>query len=208
MTEQQMSHWWIGRLQSPCCSAPLAQGTTDTLRCGRCARAYAMAPFGPDLMPPWLETEDAAVTQWRDVQAALGRWRQRTWTGGATAAAKADDTRRLVDAFLRAVQPGGEVLDIGCGNGWIRELLEPFGCTYAGVDPMRPIVASTADALQVFIQVASVAKEVFGCLDEFRHCRSRSRRWPRRGASRRPARRPAPLGRSPTYRCLFGNRGL
>jgi SAM-dependent methyltransferase len=153
MTEQSR-HWWTRRLQSPCCAAPLDQHTADALACSTCGREYAIEPFGPDLMPPWLETADTAVADWREVQAALGRWRQRTWNGGARAAARADDTRRLVDAFLSAARPRGEVLDVGCGNGWIRELLEPLGCTYAGVDPMPtgpgygfPFARAVADCL-------------------------------------------------------------
>jgi SAM-dependent methyltransferase len=157
ITEHYPLHaWWTTRLQSPCCRAALDTSESGMLRCTDCARTYPLEAYGPDLMPPWADANDTEVVAWRDVQAALTRWRERTWNSSAQAASRSDDTRRLVDAFLTAVGPRGEVLDIGCGNGWIHEHVEARGCTYAGVDPMPigsgytfPFARAVSDCLPI-----------------------------------------------------------
>jgi SAM-dependent methyltransferase len=157
ITEHAPLHaWWTGRLRSPCCRVALEGVDSGALRCTACARTYPVEAYGPNLMPPWADGQDTEVVAWREVQAALTRWRQRTWTGTAAAAGRGDDVRRMVETFLDTVGPRGEVLDIGCANGWIRGRVEARGCTYAGVDPMPigsgytfPFARAVSDCLPI-----------------------------------------------------------
>jgi SAM-dependent methyltransferase len=105
-------------------------------------------------MAPRLEQDHPAFSTWAEVQAALARWRQRTWDGTAAAAARTHETRERVGRFLAALAIEGEVLDVGCGSGWIGELVATGTTTYAGVDPQPlsetfpfPFVRAVSDRL-------------------------------------------------------------
>lgn len=135
MTDRQ--DWCVlrGSLCCPNCRGRLAEVSETILACESCHTAYPVRSFGPDLVPHTFETAGGAVAEWRDVRQALAGWRKRTWTGSADAEARTREARTLASAFLAATGPRGRVVDIGCGTGWIRELLAGRGCTYAGVDP-------------------------------------------------------------------------
>ena len=122
------------RLSSPCCRSPIhcaRRPTTDVhvLRARVPDRIVwpGSAPAGTD--------DDGTFAEWRDVQSALAAWRAQTWDGSADARARSDETARLAGEFLARAKPAGELLDIGCGSGWIEPLVAARGASYAGIDP-------------------------------------------------------------------------
>lgn len=139
-------------LRSPCCAAPLTKPAPGTLVCGSCAERFPLRAFGPDLMPPGLESRYARLPQWQAVQQALAAWRARTWTGTPAATARTDGTVRLAEAFVSWAGIAGAVLDIGCGGGWLQRMMPD--AIYHGLDPMPadqayrfPFVRALADRL-------------------------------------------------------------
>jgi SAM-dependent methyltransferase len=124
----------VGILRSPCCLAPLHARNVDALACHTCGAVYPIRRFGPDLMPLDAERRFKAYPQWQAVQAALTAWRARTWTGDPDSQAR---TRRNFDvaaAFVPWAGIEGTVLDIGCGSGFIRDVVP--AADFRGIDPM------------------------------------------------------------------------
>jgi ubiquinone/menaquinone biosynthesis methyltransferase len=142
----------IDALRSPCCGVRLDARDAGTLACGGCETSFAMRTFGPDLMPPDVVRRYDSYPQWQAVQEALTAWRTRTWTGTPAAAARTDRTVQLAEAFVAWAGIGGDVIDIGCGGGWLRRMMP--GAAYHGLDPMPidqeypfPFVRGIADRL-------------------------------------------------------------
>jgi len=129
-----MTYRLWSKLRSPCCRMTLDSTDDSDLICSGCGQTYPIAEAGPDLRPPGTDS-DAAFESWRAVQEALAEWRARTWNDSADADARRRDTQRLAADFLGRSAPFGEVLDVGCGTGWIGELITARGCQYAGIDP-------------------------------------------------------------------------
>jgi SAM-dependent methyltransferase len=122
-------------LRSPCCRVPLDVPGGSGARCGACGCDYAAHGYGLDLMARQLAALEPAVAEWTAVQQALARWRQRTWTGSADAEDRTRANRQMAGAFLEFAGVAGDVLDAGCGNGWLHELVESRGGRYTGIDP-------------------------------------------------------------------------
>ena len=122
------------RLSSPCCRSPITALDDRLLTCTSCGHAYRIESYGPDLRPAGTD-DDGTFAEWRDVQSALAAWRAQTWDGSADARARSDETARLAGEFLARAKPAGELLDIGCGSGWIEPLVAARGASYAGIDP-------------------------------------------------------------------------
>jgi SAM-dependent methyltransferase len=126
--------------RSPCCRTALTESAAGDVCCGACGSAYRRASYGLDLVPATMSRAHPAYDTWCRVQEALTAWRQRTWNQSATAAARTNDTAVMAVDFLRRAAVRDQVLDVGCGSGWIARLVEPAG-RYHGVDPM-PLAAA------------------------------------------------------------------
>lgn len=121
------------KLASPCCRTGLADDDGG-LTCTRCRHRYAIESYGPDLRPAGTDAEPEFAA-WRGVQSALAAWRAQTWDGSADARARSDETTRLATEFLERASLDGDVLDIGCGSGWIEPHVTSRGARYVGIDP-------------------------------------------------------------------------
>jgi SAM-dependent methyltransferase len=136
-----MTNGWFRRnVCSPCCRADL-EPTVTGVACSVCRQDFARKPYGLDLVPQDLPARHASYAEWVNVQTALSAWRARTWNQSADAEARTRETHRVAEAFLELTNVGGRVLDVGCGSGWIAELVRARGADYAGIDP-TPITDS------------------------------------------------------------------
>ena len=52
----------------------------------------------------------------------------------------------VVEAVVAGLPPGGRVLDLGCGEGWLARALGSLGLTVHGVDASAPLVAAARAA--------------------------------------------------------------
>jgi SAM-dependent methyltransferase len=139
---------------SPCCRASLQIDEEDFLTCSSCHHPFRMESYGPDLMPPSIEDRYRSYPTWQSVQEALTQWRKRTWDGSAQAKELTRVAQCMADDFLDRLALHGQVLDIGCGSGWIAEYHQARGCIYAGIDPMPsqkeypfPFASAVSDCL-------------------------------------------------------------
>jgi len=121
-------------LRSPCCGVELDVSTPQALVCTGCRTSFAILSFGPDLMPPSAARTFQTHTTWQAAQDALVAWRKRTWTGSPQAQAQVQRSVDLAEAFVAWARFTGNVLDIGCGTGWMHGLMP--SARYHGIDPI------------------------------------------------------------------------
>ena len=75
--------------------------------------------------------------------------------GKAVARIMNRQNRALYDEMIRLLSPSDtdDVLDIGCGNGYVLQLLaRQCGGAFAGVDPSRSMIRSAARRNRAFVQ--------------------------------------------------------
>lgn len=65
---------------------------------------------------------------------------------GAIPSRRAGTDAAIVEAVVRGLPPGGRVLDVGCGEGWLVRALAAVGVAAEGVDASAPLVAAAVDA--------------------------------------------------------------
>jgi ubiquinone/menaquinone biosynthesis C-methylase UbiE len=142
------------KVRSPCCCVLLAGEGGRALVCQKCCHSFPLESFGPDLMPPSVESRYPSFSSWCSVQEALAAWRKRTWDGSARAAQKTRSNETTAEDFIGHFQPSGQILDIGCGSGWMGRLYAERGCEYAGIDPQPlqpsfsfPFIRAVSDCL-------------------------------------------------------------
>jgi SAM-dependent methyltransferase len=126
--------WFCESVCSPCCRAAL-RATAAGAVCVSCDAGFSRRPYGLDLVPQDLPARHPAYSDWVNVQTALSARRARTGNQSPDAEARTRETERLAVAFLELTDVGGRLLDVGCGSGWIADLLRARGADYAGVDP-------------------------------------------------------------------------
>jgi Methyltransferase domain len=184
--------WFCESVCSPCCRAAL-KATAGGAVCVSCDADFSRRPYGLDLVPRDLPARHPAYSDWVNVQTALSAWRARTWNQSADAESRTRETERLASAFLELTAVGGRLLDVGCGSGWIAELLRARGAGCAGVD-RRPSQRSTSFRLRGLYPTVFR----FGTPPAIRCCSSRASttvststpRWPKlNGCWRRGGRR-------------------
>ena len=90
----------------------------------------------PDALP------DRLVLSW-DANAAA--W-TRAVRGGAIPSRRAGTDAAVVEAVVTGLPPGGRVLDVGCGEGWLCRALEALGARAHGVDASAPLVEAARAA--------------------------------------------------------------
>lgn len=75
--------------------------------------------------------------------------------GGAIASRRAGTDAAAVTAVLDGLPPGGRVLDVGCGEGWLARALAAHGAAVHGVDASGPLIdAAQAEGGGTFEVVA------------------------------------------------------
>jgi len=144
--------WLLTLLACPVCGGhPLALDATNSdgdliyagrLSCAACGRSYAIEDGVADLLPDELSRDlaagDGRWDRWRELMSEFITWRERTWGTLETAGKQQRRGEALHRAFIDFCEPcseEGNLLDIGCGTGHVRDLL-PDGCRYVGVDPL------------------------------------------------------------------------
>lgn len=144
--------WLLTILACPVCGGhPLELDATNSdgdliyagrLSCAACGRSYAIedgvASLLPDELDRALAARDGRWERWRELMSEFLTWRERAWGTLETATKQRGSGEPLHRAFIDFCEPcfeEGDLLDIGCGTGHIRDLL-PDGCRYVGVDPL------------------------------------------------------------------------
>ena len=65
---------------------------------------------------------------------------------GAIPSRRAGTDAAVVEAVLTGLPPGGRVLDVGCGEGWLCRALDALGARAHGVDASAPLVGAARAA--------------------------------------------------------------
>lgn len=94
------------QFRSPCCRKPLEPGG-GVLGCMSCNHAYGIESYGPDLMPPSIESRYESYATWRSVQEALSNWRKRTWDGSTQAKERTRSNELMGEEFIARFSPRG-----------------------------------------------------------------------------------------------------
>ena len=72
------------------------------------------------------------------------------WTaavrGGLVPSRAAGTDAAVVEAVVRGLPPSGQVLDVGCGEGWLSRALAALGARVHGVDASAPLVEAAREA--------------------------------------------------------------
>jgi SAM-dependent methyltransferase len=79
---------------------------------------------------------DLLTRSWTDNAEA---WTQAVRDGAIDSRAAGTDAA-IVEAVVRGLPPGGRVLDVGCGEGWLVRALDALGVEARGVDGSPPLV--------------------------------------------------------------------
>ena len=85
---------------------------------------------------------DRLLASWTD---NAGAW-TRAVRSGAIASRGAGTDAAVVEAVLGGLPPGGRVLDVGCGEGWLVRALAAAGAEARGVDASGPLVEAARRA--------------------------------------------------------------
>lgn len=95
-----------------------------------------MALFSPAPNPVVSNLSDRLLQSWTDNADAWARVVRQ----GAIASREAGTDAAVVEAVVRGLPPGGRVLDVGCGEGWLCRALASLGAQTHGVDASAPLV--------------------------------------------------------------------
>jgi uncharacterized protein YbaR (Trm112 family) len=127
-----------------CKGNPLILEHTDgeeVLACPACKIRFPVVNGIPDMLPrPISDDLSSDNKEWKTWSVKLGnfvQWRKRTWNGAPDAhktAAYVDEIKKRFVDFTGLRDSGRKIIDIGCGNGAMKELLG--ACGYYGVDPL------------------------------------------------------------------------
>lgn len=79
---------------------------------------------------------DRLVQSWTTNASA---WTQAVREGTIPSRADGTDTA-IIEAIVRGLPPGGRVLDVGCGEGWLCRALAAVGAETHGVDGSAPLI--------------------------------------------------------------------
>jgi SAM-dependent methyltransferase len=130
-----LTQTFLEKLRCPLCGGAF-EAKAAAIACRGCGRARPLDDGPPDFLPERVKAAlsggaaPAPWRAWREVEAALNRWRRGRAGNAAATEADRERLRRFVD-FARLT---GELLDVGCKDGHLARYL-PAGAAFAGIEP-------------------------------------------------------------------------
>jgi len=101
----------------------------------------ALPPPSADAPSATLSLPDRLRQSWADNAAA---WTQAV-RDGSIVSRRAGTDAAIVEAAVRALPPGGTVLDVGCGEGWLTRALTALGARVHGIDASAELIEAACE---------------------------------------------------------------